>query len=143
MRNFIYPARLHPEPEGGFTVTFSDIPEAITHGVDRYDALIQAADCLDEAIANRIALKLDIPEPSRIKRNQAPVSLPALMAAKAALYLAVKEQGISNLELARRLGCDEKEVRRMTDPRHPTKIGRIDEALATLGLRLVVSLDAA
>jgi antitoxin HicB len=39
------------------------------------------------------------------------------MAAKAALYLAMREAGISNVQLARKLGCDEKEVRRMLDPR--------------------------
>jgi antitoxin HicB len=47
------------------------------------------------------------------------------MAAKAALYLAMREAGITNAQLARKLGCGEKEVRRMLDPRHPTKLPRI------------------
>ena len=143
MRNFIYPARLRSEPEGGFTVSFADVAEAITYGCDRREALMQAADCLEEAVANRIALKMELPEASGLKRGQVAVQLPALMAAKAALYLAVKDEGISNVELARRLGCDEREVRRMLDPRHATKIERIDEALAVFGMRLVVSVEAA
>jgi antitoxin HicB len=65
------------------------------------------------------------------------------MAAKAALYLAMREAKMSNVELARKLGCDEKEVRRMLDPRHPTKLLRIKEALDVLGKRLVVGVEEA
>ena len=34
-----YPVDLEEQPEGGFTVTFADVPEAITHGRDRDEAL--------------------------------------------------------------------------------------------------------
>ena len=63
------------------------------------------------------------------------------MAAKAALYLAMREAGMTNVQLSRKLGCDEKEVRRMLDPRHPTKLPRIKEALDVLGKRLVVGVE--
>jgi antitoxin HicB len=69
--------------------------------------------------------------------------VPAPMAAKAALYLAMREVGITNVQLARKLRCDEKEVRRMLDPRHPTKLPRIEEALDVFGKRLVVSVEEA
>ncbi len=65
------------------------------------------------------------------------------MSAKAALYIAVREEGISKSELARRLGVDEKEVRRMISPRHKTKLPRIEQALGLLGRRLIVSLKKA
>ncbi|MGB7723288.1 MAG: hypothetical protein WBL65_25540 [Bryobacteraceae bacterium] len=65
------------------------------------------------------------------------------MAAKAALYLAMAEAGMTNVQLARKLGCDEKEVRRMLDPRHPTKSPRIKEALDVFGKSLVVSVEEA
>ena len=68
----------------------------------------------------------------------------ALIAAKAALYLAMREAGLSNVALARRLGCQETEVRRLLSPRHNSKIGRLEQALAALGKRLVVDVrDAA
>ena len=63
------------------------------------------------------------------------------MAAKAALYLTMKETGIGKSELARRLACEEKEVRRLLDPKHPSKLGRIEEALATIGQELVVGVQ--
>ncbi len=142
MRSFVYPARLIPE-DLGFTVQFVNLPEAITSGTDRADALIQASDCLEEAIAGRITDGLDLPEPSEVKRRQVLVSLPAPLAAKAALYLALKEGRESQIELARRLKMDAREIRRMLDPRHPTKLVRIQQVLEALGKRLIVALDDA
>jgi antitoxin HicB len=141
MRKFQYPATLTPEKEGGFMVRLIDLPEAITSGVDHQDALAQAADCLEEALAGRMTDGLEIPPPSALRRNQILVTVPAPTAAKAALYVAMREAKITNTELARRLDCDEKEVRRMLDPRHPTKLPRIQRALEALGKNLVVSME--
>ena len=96
-----------------------------------------------EAIAGRIADGGEIPRASRAGRGERLIPVPAPMAAKAALYLAMREAGMTNAQLARKLGCDEKEVRRMLDPRHPTKLPRIKEALDVFGKRLVVSVEEA
>ena len=142
MRSFSYPATLTRERDaGGYTIRFRDLPEAITRGKDRREALEQAADCLEEAVANRIVMRMEIPPPSSASRNEVSVPVPAPTAAKAALYLAMRDAHISNIALARRLGCDEKEIRRMLDPRHPTKLPRIQDALEILGQRLIVSLE--
>ena len=61
-------------------------------------------------------------------------------AAKAALYVAMREAGVSKMELARRLGVDEKEVRRMLDPGHGSKLPRIAEAIEALGRHLRIAL---
>lgn len=144
MRIFVYPAVLTAEKKGGFTVHFPDLPEAITSGKSRDDALAQASDCLEEAIAGRISDGLEIPEPSGARgRGITTVPLPAAMAAKAALYLAIKAAGVSNSELARRLRLDEREIRRLLDPRHATRLTRIQQVLEALGKRLVVSVDNA
>ena len=49
----------------------------------------------------------------------------------------------SKVELAKRLQCDEKEVRRLLDPRHPSKLPRIEAALEAVGRQLVVGLQNA
>jgi len=140
----VYPAKFgRGDKSGVLVITFRDIPEAITQGNGEKDALWQAADCLEEAIAGRIADGREIPNASRSARGERLIPVPAPMAAKAALYLAIREAGIANVELARKLGCDEKEVRRMLDPKHPTKLPRIKEALDVLGKRLVVSVEEA
>jgi antitoxin HicB len=144
MRTFVYAAKFEGgDKPGVLVVTFRDVPEAITQGNGERDALWQAGDCLEEAIAGRISDGREIPEASRAARGERPIALAAPMAAKAALYLAMREAGMTNVQLARKLACDEKEVRRMLDPRHPTKLPRIKEALDALGKRLVVSVDEA
>lgn len=144
MRTFVYPARFERgDKPGVLVIAFRDVPEAITQGNGERDALWQAADCLEEAIAGRIADGGAIPKASKAARDERLIPVPAPMAAKAALYLAMREAGMTNLQLARKLGCDEKEVRRMLDPRHPTKLPRIKEALDVFGKRLVVSVEEA
>ncbi|MEW6186543.1 MAG: type II toxin-antitoxin system HicB family antitoxin [Thermodesulfobacteriota bacterium] len=143
MQNFIYPVILIPDVEGGFVANFVDFPEAITQGEDIKGALKEAEDCLEEAIANRIVSGLSIPKPSPVTKGRYLITLPAQTAAKAALYIALQESGISKTELSRRLQCDEKEVRRLLDPRHPSKLPRIEAALAAVGQKLLVSLQDA
>jgi antitoxin HicB len=137
---FTYPVTLtRDEVDGGFVVTFDDLPEAITQGETMTEALLEAADALEEAIAGRTRRGNPIPEPSAaLGRPVVPV--PAQTAAKAALYLALRETGITKADLADRLGCDEKEVRRLLDPHHPSKLPRIQKALAALGKGLSISL---
>jgi antitoxin HicB len=142
MRSLAYPATLTPDREaGGFTVTFPDLPEAITQGEDRLDALNQAADCLEEAIAGRVRRGDEIPTASKTKASQTVVFVAPLMAAKAALYLAMREAKMSNVKLAKQIGCDEKDVRRMLDPRHNSRITALQGALAALGKKIVLAVE--
>lgn len=83
--DFAYPAVLTPETEGGFTVTFPDLPDAITQGEDRGDAIEMAADCLAETLGARIAERADIPAPSRPRRGQVRVDVPVHVAVKVRL----------------------------------------------------------
>jgi antitoxin HicB len=142
--DFVYPARLAPQPEGGFTVTFSDLPEAITEGDDRDEALAMAADCLAAVIGWRVERRRDIPTPSKVRRGQVGVPVPLQVAAKAALYLAMKRKGVSFSELARRLNYSQPlQVRRLIDPNTATSMKKIDEAVAAMGGRLHVGIDDA
>jgi antitoxin HicB len=144
VRTFIYPANFERSGNSqAIVITFRDIPEVAAQGRNEKDALWQAADSLEQAIASRIACGREIPPASRTLPGERPIPVPASMAAKAALYLAMGEARLTNVALARKLGCDEKEVRRMLDPRHATKLPRIKEALDALGKRLVLSVEEA
>lgn len=139
-----FAARVLPEEDGkGFHVRFRDLPEALTGGDDLADTLVQAADCLAEAIAGRIARGEAIPRPSKPKRGERLVSVPLCLAPKLALYLAMREQRVRKTQLAKRLGVSETVVRRMLDPKHDTKPERIQAALAALGKRIVVVFEDA
>jgi len=79
IQNFVYPATFQPESHGAFTVTFPDFPEAITSGRNREDALTEAEDCLQEAIAGRMVRKENIPSriaPEAWRNRSASSSLP-------------------------------------------------------------------
>ena len=82
-----------------------------------------------------------LPLPSCPCEGQYLVSPPAGTVAKAALYIAMREAGVTKMELAKRLAVDEKEVRRMLDPGHRTKLPRIAEAVCLSGKRLVIGLE--
>jgi antitoxin HicB len=141
MRQFTYAVKLTADKrDGGYVVSCRDLPEVITQGESVEDALAEAADALDEAIAARIDDGREIPMPTAKKRGEHAVSVPPSMALKAAVYLAVRDAGISNSELARRLCLDEKEARRILDPHHPTKLPRIEAALAALGRHVRLEL---
>ncbi len=140
-REFVYPVVLTPDEEaGGFVVRLPDLPEAITQGEDEQNALEEATDALDEALAGRIRRGDEIPRPSRRHRGQRSVIPTPLMAAKAALYLQLKDSRLTRSDLARMLRCDGREVRRLLDPKHPSKLPRLARALAVLGGRLELML---
>lgn len=134
MFKFTYPLALTPDKEdGGLIISFRDIPEAITQGETIQEALLEATDCLDEAISGRIDDGMDIPVPSKQRKGEYKVSVPLQTAMKTALYIAVKDAGITKVELARRINVNEKEARRMLDPHHGTKLSSLERALIALG----------
>jgi len=135
---YAYPCTLHEDEEGGFTVEFPDVPEAITSARTREEALDLAQDALVEALAARIHDRRNIPSPSRLALDQYLVPVPPVMAAKCALYQAVREQGLTKVAFASQLGVVEGTVRQLLDPRRRTHIGQVDEALRHLDRLLVV-----
>src|SRR3954449_12007290 len=97
-----YPVTIIPERRSnGFHIRFADLPEALTGGDDIEDTLVQAADCLAEAIAGRISRGDEIPLPSKPKRGQRLIGVPLELAPKLALYLAMREQSLSKMDVAR------------------------------------------
>jgi len=143
MNRFQYPVLLTPAEEGGYVVTCRDLPQLITQGDTEQDALEQATDAMDEVFATYMVEGMEFPEPSKAKRREHLVAPPAETMAKAALFVAMRQAGISKLQLARRLGVDEKEVRRLLDPHYGSKLPRIAQAISVLGQRLVIGLEPA
>ena len=90
---FIYPARLQRTGTDEIVVSFRDLPECLTSGADEAEALTEAADALEEAIAGRMNRTDFIPAPSPRRAGEHLVSVPADTAAKAALWVALRENG--------------------------------------------------
>ena len=135
---FVYPAQLQRTGVDEIVVSFRDLPECLTSGADETEALTEAADALEEAIAGRVDDRESIPYPSTRRAGEHLVTVPADTAVKAALAVALRETGTTRVALAARLGIDEKAVRRMLDPRHRSSANRIHEAVRALGRDLVL-----
>jgi antitoxin HicB len=139
MQGFTYPVFLKPDKKtGGFVVTCRDVPEVVTQGESLEHALEEAAGALEAAVEMRIEDGLDVPLPSVQKRGERLVALPVTTAMKAALYMTMHEQGITKTDLARLLQLDEKEARRILNPKHSTRVSTLERALHVLGKRVEV-----
>ncbi|MCX7363063.1 MAG: type II toxin-antitoxin system HicB family antitoxin [Alphaproteobacteria bacterium] len=135
-----YPATLRRDRDGRYLVRFRDLPEAWTDGATKRDALGEASDALSEAIAARIVTGEEIPLPSLPRGQDYRVAPDATITLKAGLYKALKELNLSIADLARRLKVDHREARRLLDPRHPTKLPRLREALAAVDIGIGIVL---
>lgn len=131
--HFVYAAKFARTAPDEIVVSFRDIPECLTSGVDDRDAFAEATDALEEAIAGRIDDGESIPVPTAPRGDEREIAVPPAMAAKAALALALRRSGMTCTALARSLGVQEKAVRRMLNPRHDTAVGQIKDALGVLG----------
>jgi len=138
-----YPLRLTRDDNGTVLVTFPDFPEAQTFGDDETEALARAVDALESAIIGRMSDRERIPVPSRPKRGQRAVALPALAAAKVALYEAMRRQRITKAELGRRLHWHMPQVDRLLDLRHASRLDQLELALGKVGKRLVLEVRRA
>ena len=91
----VYPARLRRTGPDEVVVSFRDLPECLTSGANETEALLEAADALDVAIAGRIVYPPadgdPIPAPSARRADEHDVAVSADSAARAALMLAVRE----------------------------------------------------
>ena len=139
---YAYPCQLTPDEDAGLVVTFPDVPEAITGARDRAEALAMAEDALATALAGYVNEKWDIPTPSRPVREQVLVPVPTVVAAKLALYAAMRAERITKVELANRLGVSESAVRKLVNPDHRSHIGQVQRALRAVGRSLMVEVIA-
>ena len=115
---YAYPFDMAPQPEGGFTVTFPDVPEAITEGDTAGEARERAEDALVTALSFYTDDGRKLPAPSTA-RGRPVAMVPPLVAAKLALHDAMLAAGMSNVEFGRRLDLDEKAVPAAARPAAP------------------------
>ena len=140
---YTYPYILHPEEGGGFYVSFPDVRGALTNGADRAEALEMAEDALRGAMGGYVFLGRDIPAPIEVADGQYPIALPPVVAAKLALYTAMREQGISHADLAERLGIAEMAASKLIDPDNDSPMEYVNDALAAVGCEFAVEDRAA
>jgi len=133
-----YAADIVQDEAGYYLVTIPDVPEAATDARDRDEALADAADALSAALAGYVHAKRPLPAPSAAA-GRPMIAVPGLVAAKLALYEAMRERGMFTArELAEVLGKSPTAARRLMDPDYSSKWENIEEALNALGHHLVI-----
>ena len=130
------------EEQEAYVVTFPDVYGATTGGWSWDEAVAMAQDALGAALGMYVKRREDIPTPSRRSGDQVLVPVPANLAAKLALYKAMREQGVNNVALADRLSLSENAVRRLVDPDHRSHIDHLEKALRAVGRSVLVEDDA-
>ena len=129
---YAYPCQFTPVDDGSLIATFPDVPEAISGGADRSDALAMAEDALATALAGYVHEKWEIPAPSQANDDQTygprvarswPPSSP--------LYSAMRAQRITKVELARRLGISESAARKLTNPDHRSHVSQVHNSASS------------
>lgn len=139
-RRYTYPARLEPDELGRPVVYFPDLPEALTDGADEAEALIEASDCLSEALAGRINRQEEIPVPSPVGPGMHAVEPEPEIALKAALYEVLRTAGTNTRDLAAQLGIDQRQAARLIDPKARTPLSKLEQALSALGYTIGIEV---
>jgi len=138
-----YPVLLESDTNGTLLVSFPDFPEAHTFGDDEQEALARAADLLQDVLADYMENRRDVPSPSKVKRRASSLTLPVLAEAKVGLYCEMRASGVRKADLARRLGCHMRQVDRLLDLRHASRLDQIEAAFAALNKRIVIDIQDA
>ena len=136
-----YAVTLAPDDNDTWMVACGALPEVTTFGDTREEALKNAALAIEEALAARMALGADLPMPDR-EEGAFLVRLSVQAALKVALYRAMRREGVSKAELARRLAAHGPQVDRLLDMRHRSRLETMESALHQLGVEPVLHIAA-
>ena len=140
MKSWVFGTTLRREG-ADYVVSVRDLPEVVTSGDSEAQALELAADAVEVSIGFRMDNGEALPVTTPVQDGEFAVGISALSSAKASIYAAWRDAGISKSELARRMGYAENEVRRILALGHRTKLDRLEEAAKALGMRLEVGLS--
>ena len=127
-----YPATFLQE-DGGYTVTFRDIPEAITQGDSFEEAVAMAQDALATAMEFYFEDNRPVPLPSQALDGEVIVELPLSIWSKVLLLNEMLAQHVSQAELAKRMAIKPQQVTRIVNLEHTTKIDTLVQAFKALG----------
>jgi len=134
---FDYPVDLTPDDNDTVLVTFPDVPEAITFGEYKDEALLRAVDALESALSFYVDARQPLPIPSTAE-GRLTVRPSALECAKLGVYKAMTEQGIRKAELSRRLGWHMPQVDRLFNLNHASRLDQLEAAARVLGRHIEV-----
>lgn len=133
-----YPVTITKDDNNTYLVSFPDVPEAVTFGDTKEEALGHAQDALLTVFDAYIRERKDIPAASN--RGTSFIELPALETTKVELYRAMREREVGKTELAKRLDWHLPQVDRVLNVRHGSQLDQLEAAFSALGKKLVLNV---
>lgn len=138
-----YAIRLEQDTAPGLAVYCRDLPQFHSYGDDEQHAMVMAIDGIETTLSIYVDERKSIPAASPAEAGEHVVHLPAVTVAKIALWNAMMDQGMRKADLCRALGVSQTQGDRLVDFLHTSKMEQLEAALAALGKRLSVSVEAA
>ncbi|PRH81247.1 type II toxin-antitoxin system HicB family antitoxin [Arenimonas caeni] len=134
-----YPARFQKERDG-YVVTFRDIPEALTSGATKKEAMEMATDALATAMEFYFEDRRPVPMPTKARKGEELVELPASVAVKVLLLNEMLKENMTPSKLAKKLDTSPQTITRIVDLHHTTKIDTLADAFKAMGKTLNFSV---
>ncbi|MBR7059931.1 MAG: type II toxin-antitoxin system HicB family antitoxin [Neisseriaceae bacterium] len=125
--------------DGNITITFRDIPEAVTFSSDEKIAMAMAEEALFSAIEIYFMQGWKIPQPTPRQENEQAVYISDCVYSKILLHNKMLVKKVSPTLLARKMRTNISEVNRILDIHQKTQIDSISKALTAIGYTLKIS----
>jgi antitoxin HicB len=138
-----YAIRFEKDGKSGVAVFCRDLPELNSYGDDEAHALSEAVDAIETTLSIYVDERRAIPEASPAQPGEQVIYLPAVTVAKIVLWNTMIERDMRKADLRRLLGVHQVQGDRLVDFLHTSKMEQIEAALAAMGKRLNVSVEAA
>ena len=133
-----YAVTLEADDNGTWLAVCGVLPEVTTYGGTTEEALKNAVLAIEEALAARMAEGAELPLPTERETGAFLVHLSVQAALKVALYRAMRREGVSKAELARRLAAHGPQVDRLLNMRHKSRLDAMENALHQLGVHPIL-----
>ncbi|GGD09184.1 type II toxin-antitoxin system HicB family antitoxin [Aureimonas glaciei] len=141
MNDYRYPVSFAEDPDGGISATFPDVPEAITSGSDLPEAMRAASEALGLALRGYLAMNRALPvAQSQGGEMVAPYADDLL---KIAFIESFRSSALSAEALGGLAGLKPWQVDALLDPDNVDSVADLENALAVLGRRLRLVVEAA
>lgn len=138
-----YAIRFEKDTTPGLAVFCRDLPELNSFGDDEQHAISEAVDAIETTLSIYVDERRAIPEATPPLAGEHVIHLPAVTVAKIALWNAMIERDMRKADLRRLLGVHQVQGDRLVDFLHASKMEQVEAALAALGKRLTLSVEAA
>lgn len=138
-----YAIRFEQDSVPGLAVYCRDLPELNSFGEDEQHAANEAVDAIETTLSIYVDQRRPIPQASAPQQGERIIHLPAVTVAKIVLWNTMIERDMRKADLCRLLGVHQTQGDRLVDFLHTSKMEQIETALAAVGKRLAVSVEAA